>query len=102
MMSSLNIPRGVSILPGYLFVDDIPNSASNIMAAQELIYDIINMLKACGCLMRKWLCNELEVLALLSDELKESNLNPEPKNAKCVKLLGNHRNFTENYLIFHI
>nr|XP_022910534.1 uncharacterized protein LOC111421598 [Onthophagus taurus] len=56
-----------------VYVDDVLSGADSIQEACDIQQQLIEMLKAGGFTLRKWVSNREELLSSLSNELKEQN-----------------------------
>ena len=81
-------PLGANSILASMYVDDLLDSEVNANTAIELRHQITDLLREAGFTIRKWVSNDIAVLADIPDDEKATHVNIEDGILPSVKTLG--------------
>ncbi|XP_054717437.1 uncharacterized protein LOC129226832 [Uloborus diversus] len=84
----MNFPKASKVIDKDFYVDDLLTGADSIQEAENLMSDLINLMRRGGFTLRKWISNEHSILSKLPPELKGTEQSINIAEDQSVKLLG--------------
>ncbi|XP_054722558.1 uncharacterized protein LOC129232437 [Uloborus diversus] len=84
----MNFPKASKVIDKDFYVDDLLTGADSIQEAENLMSDLINLMRRGGFTLRKWISNEHSILSKLPPELKVTEQSINIAEDQSVKLLG--------------
>ncbi|XP_026323275.1 uncharacterized protein LOC113232713, partial [Hyposmocoma kahamanoa] len=101
-----NYPKAAEVLKNYFYMDDLVYGQDTIESSEQLITELIELLKQGGFNLRKWNSNEPTILKNLQDDQRcnKTTINFTPEQTSNTKTLGMRWNpaadtFTYNWNI---
>lgn len=94
-------PTAKNILTQSTYVDDIVAGANTVQELSVIQREVIGLLKLCGCSLKKWTSNCLEILQDIDIADHSKLLSLDPKGDSIVKVLGLHWDPSSDSFAYH-